>query len=715
MPHRHVLLLLIVILILAGCQREDATVPTAPPPDEATSPVNGGMPAPAETAAPGGEETGEAAATATETPPPTETPVPTRTPTGPLTVCVGQEPASLYLYGPASSAASLIREVVFDGPIDTRGYDVQPVILEELPTLENGGARLETVFVHEGEYVLDVEGNVVRLRSGITVRPAGCFDDECAVTYERPESAEVEEAPAPVPEATTGAGESGAPPPSARPTLPPDAGLEMTQLQATFRLLPGLTWSDGEPLTAADSVFSYGLAQEAELPPRLRTGHQGLVPPRSLDPIIRTASYTATSELEVLWAGVPGYYDPHYRSNFFIPLPAHRLEGLSAAELLQADDSARLPLGWGPYVLTEWAPGEQIVAERNPNYFRAGEEFPYFDEIVFRFTAQDPAAYLDELVSGGCDIIAQYALHSDLDEYRALQPEGALVIDAVPGVVWEHLDFGINPVDSYAVRGDYFEDARVRQAAAFCLDREAIAAAAGMQGTTIPDAYIPAQHPLYEQAGLAEYSFDLERGRALLAEAGWEDRDGDGIVEAGGVTGVANGARMAVSLHVAPSERREAVAAQIAADLGQCGFSVTVAEPLDPGLFFATSDESPIFGRRFDLASFAWLSDSEPPCQLFLSREIPTSVSLWHGFNVSGYSNEAYDAACQRGLESAPGMDSYLDGHLEALRIFNAELPAVPLFQHLRVLVARPDIAGLEVDPTAQSELWNIESLAREE
>lgn len=715
MPLRPLLLLLVTLLFFAGCQREDSTAPAATPPDVAAGTGSGGMPATEESAAPGEEETSEPAATASVTPPPSETPVPTRVPTGPLTVCIGQEPASLYLYGPASGAASLIREVVYDGPIDTRGYDVQPVILEELPTLENGGAKLETVFVHEGEYVLDVDGNVVRLRDGISVRPAGCFDDACAVTYERPESAEVEDAPTPVPEATASSDESGAPPPSARPTLPPDAGLEMTQLQATFRLLPGLTWSDGEPLTAADSVFSYEVAQEAELPPRLRTGNQGLVPPRSLDPILRTASYTATGELEVMWAGVPGYYDPNYRSNFFMPLPAHRLEGLSPEELLQADDSARLPLGWGPYVLTEWVPGAQIVAERNPNYFRASEEFPYFDEVIFRFEAQDPGTYLEELQSGSCDVIAQNALHSDLDQYRALEPEGALIMAAVPGPVWEHLDFGINPVDGYTVRGDFFEDARTRQAAALCLDREAIAAAAGMQGTSIPDAYIPAQHPLTEQAGLAPYTFDPERGRALLAEAGWEDRDGDGVVEAGGVTGTANGARMVVSLHVAPSERREAVAAQIAADLAQCGFSVNVAEPLDPGLFFATSDESPVFGRRFDLASFAWLSDSEPPCHLFLSGEIPTSVSLWQGFNVSGYTNEGYDAACVRALESAPGMDGYEEGHLEALRLFNAELPAIPLFQHLRVVVARPDITGLDVDPTAQSELWNLESLSREE
>jgi peptide/nickel transport system substrate-binding protein len=98
-----------------------------------------------------------------------------------------------------------------------------------------------------------------------------------------------------------------------------------------------------------------------------------------------------------------------------------------------------------------------------------------------------------------------------------------------------------------------------------------------------------------------------------------------------------------------------------------------------------------------------------------MTREIPTAQTLWQGFNVSGFQNEAYDAACLQALRAAPGMEQYEAGHLEALRIFNAELPAVPLYQQLRAVVARTDVAGLDVDPTAQSELWNVELLSREE
>ncbi len=75
-------------------------------------------------------------ATATATP--TATAVPEKT----LTVCVGDEPSSLYLYANSSQAMWSILEGIYDGPIDTVDYQPQAVILTGIPTLENGGITL---------------------------------------------------------------------------------------------------------------------------------------------------------------------------------------------------------------------------------------------------------------------------------------------------------------------------------------------------------------------------------------------------------------------------------------------------------------------------------------------------------------------------------------------------------------------------------------------
>ena len=165
----------------------------------------------------------------TPTPVPTETstPLPTPLPPTALTVCVGQEPASLYPVNNPSATARTILSALYDGPIDTNTYGYQPVIFETLPSLENGDAELFQVGVYTGDEVVNTDGLPVTLEAGLRIRPAGCRSDECAIEYD---------------------GRSE---------------VQMDQMAVTFRLLPGLQWADGEPLTAQDSVYSYLVAQSA--------------------------------------------------------------------------------------------------------------------------------------------------------------------------------------------------------------------------------------------------------------------------------------------------------------------------------------------------------------------------------------------------------------------------------------------------------------------
>ncbi|MDX1686709.1 MAG: peptide ABC transporter substrate-binding protein [Candidatus Promineifilaceae bacterium] len=709
MLSRRVLLLwgVVLVLLLAACADDDdppGTTPAAPTQEVAEDGGSPSSPSAATSTAPTATPT--ATPTPTDTPEPSPTPTATRPPTGPVTVCLSEEPPSLYLYGPASYAADVIHEVVYDGPVDTREYSVQPVILEKIPSLADGDAHLETVSVQDGDWVVDTEGKVVRLRTGINVRPAGCTSDACAITYVAPPTAGDDEA-------DDEDGQEDEEEEDAA-VLTPTLSLEMDQLVADFVLLPGITWSDGTPLTAADSVFSFQVAQEAQLPPRQRTGDQGVVPARTIDPVPRTASYTAVNSYTVRWVGLPGYLDPYYQSNFFSPLPEHQLGDYTPEELLEAPDSAQRPLGWGPYILVEWEPGQRIVAERNPNYFRADEQLPYFDRVIFRFDG-DPESYLQDLESGECDVVARDALDADYQQYRDLEAEGAVRMHAVPGSVWEHLDFGINPIPGYDWRGDFFEDPRVRQAVAHCIDRQRIADELTFGLSVVPDAYIPPAHPLYGAAELTAYNYDPEAGIALLNEAGWRDTNGDGVAESYGIDSLQDGTTLIFNYTATSSPLRQQIAEMVIADLAECNIRVNRTEPVAPQTFFTPGVNSPIFGRQFDVTSFAWFADALPPCHLYLSSEIPTLRTNWSGFNVSGYESEAYDAACQSARGAAPGTDAYRDNHLEALRIFNQELPAVPLFMHLDVALARPELEGLLLDATEPVETWNVENFRRTE
>ena len=118
------------------------------------------------------------------TPAPTETPTPTieETEVAPteeiisqtgITVCMGQEPNTLYPFGELNPAARSVLAAVFDGPIDHSSYEYQPVILTQLPSLDNGDAQIVTVKVDDGDQLVDADGNLTQLKVGMSVRPAG--------------------------------------------------------------------------------------------------------------------------------------------------------------------------------------------------------------------------------------------------------------------------------------------------------------------------------------------------------------------------------------------------------------------------------------------------------------------------------------------------------------------------------------------------------------
>jgi len=581
------------------------------------------------------------------TPAPTLTPSPTPEPKI-LTVCLPDEPDSLYLYGTDDLAARHIWQAIYDGPLDSRNYAYQPVILTDFPGLANGDVALETVAVQAGDRVLAASGEVVELTPGVTVKDASGQ----RVTFD------------------------GTP-------------ILMQWMIVTFTLHPDLYWSDGALLTADDAVFSFELAADPATPTDKYI-------------IERTADYRAVDVRTVVWSGVPGFLDRAYYLNFWHPLPRHAWGHLSAAELLSADVSTRHPLGWGPFVLREWVPGDHITVVRNSIYFRAPQGLPRLDEVTFRFIS-DPTMLVGDLLAGRCDVVT----HDAADVVRAALPDQSQVRTlSAYDAPWELLAFGISPGHD---RPDFFEDVRVRQAVALCVDRQALAnQALGPTGRVL-HGYLPPEHPLYASDALTIWGYDPAAGQTLLAAAGWYDEDGDSVREAHAVPGIPDGTPFQVTYRTTDAPLRVQTAQLIQTYLAACGIQVSV-ETRPPEALFAPGPEGVLFGRRFDLAQFSWRATSDPLCDLFLSSQIPDERG-WDKPNVAGFLDDEYDTACLSALEALPGSEDYAAGHVEAQRIFSERLPVLPLFQREKVTLARTSVIGLAPDPTQASELWNIEQL----
>ncbi|MFL7792170.1 MAG: ABC transporter substrate-binding protein [Anaerolineae bacterium] len=585
---------------------------------------------------------------------PTLTPSPTPEPKV-LAVCMLKEPDSLYFYGTDSAAAQHVWQAIYDGPIDSRTYAHQPVILVGLPSLADGvdssSVAIEAVTVQSGERVLTAEGGVSILNPGVIVKDA---------TGQR--------------------------------VIFDGVPIQMQRMVVTFTLQFGLTWSDGMPLTADDSVFSFELAADPATP-------------TDKIAIERTAQYRAVDDHTVVWNGVPGFLDHFYYLNFWHPLPRHAWGHLSAVELLTSGLSTRQPLGWGPFAIREWVPGEYISMVRNPAYFRTSGGLPRLDEVVFRFIA-DPIALAGELEAGRCDIVT----HDATDAVRAALPDLPTQIQEIStyDARWELLAFGISPNVGYD-RPDFFEDVRVRQGITQCIDRQTIAEQVGGSFGRVLNSYVPPEHPLYAGGSLTSWAYDPAAGQAFLASAGWYDENGDGVREAHGIPSIVDGTAFQVIYRTTDDPLRVQTAHLVQTYLGSCGIQITL-EVATPDTLFAPGPEGLLFGRRFDLAQFSWRATPASLCDLFLSGQMP-DTDRWNRPNVSGFLDDEYDTACLSALEARPGSEQYAVGQVEAQRIFSERLPVLPLFQRSRVTLARETVIGLAPNPTQVSELWNIEQL----
>jgi len=111
---------------------------------------------------------------------------------------------------------------------------------------------------------------------------------------------------------------------------------------------------------------------------------------------------------------------------------------------------------------------------------------------------------------------------------------------------------------------------------------------------------------------------------------------------------------------------------------------------------------------------WAWPTWSVPPCELFLSSELPSQASP-NGVNASGYSSPAYDRACSTLLLSGGWGEAAIQAAAETQALLAKDLPTLSLFARPRLLLAAPDICGLKADPSIPSLLWVIETLSRGE
>jgi peptide/nickel transport system substrate-binding protein len=319
---------------------------------------------------------------------------------------------------------------------------------------------------------------------------------------------------------------------------PPEVAAD--KLSYVYRIREDVTFSDGKPLTADDVVFT----MKAIKHPRVNAPHT-----RNYFNSVRDA--VALDRYTVRFELAEPYFLNDYQLGGISPIPRHyydpenllegiEVRGLNAFEALPPEvkeratrfatafneEFHRRPLGPGAFALRSEADlitGERIVLRHRDDYWGAGHpelEDAWVDRIVYR-VINDAEAALVALKAGDLDLLGltpiQHLKQTSAEDFRTRFDKHVEVLGGFTYIGWNQ-------------KRATFKDARVRQALSHLVDKKNII------DKVLMGLGVPVESPIFvnrpeHNSMLAPYEFSPERAKALLADAGWADTDGDGILD----------------------------------------------------------------------------------------------------------------------------------------------------------------------------------------
>ena len=412
----------------------------------------------------------------------------------------------------------------------------------------------------------------------------------------------------------------------ARPLLAKSWEVSDDELTWTFHLREDVTWHNGDPFVAGDVKYTAERIMDPELGST------------------KTYVFAVVESIEVI--------DDHTVA-FHQSEPYGALANEMAREFLIVNqrfveenegDLARTMMGTGPFMFEEWVPDQVVRLVRNPNYWRMGadgQSLPYLDGVDWMPNADGTAQVADF----GAGVIDFIGLVPDKDVERLLDDPGVVMVG--PDSLWyTGLIFNttIPP----------FDDVRVRQALSWAVDRDEIAEV-GLFDNARPayGAALPPWHWASSRATIWDHR-DLEKARALLAEAGYPD--GEGFPEVEIRAGI-------------PYPGQVTMAEMTASYLGDLGIEAKAA-PTEWGTLIKE-----MYGGLYPMTICGWISTGDPD-ELYRKNFHSEGPS-----NKTKYSNPELDRLIEEGRATS-NMDERADLYAQVEEILLEEVPQPFLVYH---------------------------------
>ena len=383
----------------------------------------------------------------------------------------------------------------------------------------------------------------------------------------------------------------------------------------TFKMKDGITWHDGQPLTAEDVAFTYNLYKDTPEYPYLNGYYTTYF-----------SSIEATENNEVVLTLTEAIPNLESQLVFLYILPKHVWEGVNKIEYENFE-----MLGSGPFKMAEYVQNEFVRLTANKEHFATP---PKVNEVIYQtFDNQD--ALVQALKTGQVDMITEMTNTS----VESLQAEenievviGAPFAPYVADIIFNQIDPENCPTDEGGVCTGHpaLLDRNVRLAMAHATDKQKIIDVVllglGKPGLTL----IPEGIGLWYNDTLQDYAYDINKANQILDDSGYLDTDGDGIRE------MPDGSRpLTFRLNFTSDSIESPRMAELLTEMwGDIGISLEI-QAFDADAL--TSICCPVFD--FDIILWGWYSDPDPSALLY----VYTADAIPYGSSETGYLNPTYD------------------------------------------------------------------------
>jgi peptide/nickel transport system substrate-binding protein len=481
------------------------------------------------------------------------------------------------------------------------------------------------------------------------------------------------------------------------PTLS-NGGVSADMTTITWKLIPGLLWSDGTPVTADDAVFTWQYCTDPAGGCAQATKFDGVALVEAVD----------AGTVKVTFSGPkPNPYTAFVGALSPILQKAQFANCLGAAAPT-CTDANTMPIGTGPFKVTGFTVNDTVTMEANPNYRDPAK--PAFAKATIKGGGDAESSARAVMETGEFD----YAWNTQIppDSQAAMTAAGKGQFVVAFGTLVERIEMNTTDPSPDLPEGErstakhphpILSDIKVRTALSKAIDRSILVEVGYGAGGKPTCNVIPAPEA-WASDNTGCLAQDMPGAMALLDEAGWKDSDGDGIRDK-------DGKKLSILYQTTVNPVRQDFQALIKDWWTELGVEVEL-KAIDPGVFFGGDPGSPDTFQRFyaDVQMYANNSDTPDP-ETYLGqyqcRNAPTPENQWQGENINRFCDPAFDALHAKLTQTTDLAERQAIAKQLNDMVTKDSMIVVPLV-HRGTLSAHSNALGGVIINAWDSELWNV-------